>query len=267
LNTASLESVRGSASRGILFLVPNALDFGTVDDSRDLQDSLPLGVIRVAARLSHWVAENAKTTRAFLKRVNAIEPLQLPLQGIAITELPRPPKGHGPAEPPAADLNRLLSPALAGHDIGLLSEAGLPAVADPGAPLVLAAHGHGLRVVTLPGASALVLAVAASGLNGQRFAFEGYLPVEAGTRSARIKEMEATSRRLQQTQVVIETPYRNAALLAALVAQLQPATRLSVSVGLTLPQGETRTDTVAGWRAKPSMLPDGVPAMFSFLAR
>ena len=168
-------------------------------------------------------------------------PLAAPLQQIAIVELPRPPKGRAEVAPD--DFARLLAPALAGHDLGLLSEAGLAALADPGARLVAAAHAAGLRVVALPGASSIALAIAASGLNGQSFAFVGYLPIDAAARSARIRELEAASRRHGQTQVMIETPYRNPALLAALVAELQPATQLSVSVGLTLASESTRSDS------------------------
>jgi 16S rRNA (cytidine1402-2'-O)-methyltransferase len=160
----------------------------------------------------------------------------------------------------------LLAPAQTGHDIGLISEAGLPAVADPGAALVQAAHALGVTVVALPGPSSLLLALAASGLNGQSFAFVGYLPVEAQERGVRIRELEALSRRLNQTQLMIETPYRNAALLGALLAHLNPATRLSVSSGLTLAGGFTRTDTVAAWRAGPHQLAADVPAVFSLLA-
>ena len=225
---------------------------------------LPFGVIRVAARLEHWVAENAKTTRAFLKRVNSLVPLAQPLQAIQIVELPRPQKGAKVQAP--ADLETLLAPALQGHDIGLVSEAGLPAVADPGAALVLAAHALGVEVIALSGPSALLLALAASGLNGQSFAFVGYLPVEAGERQARIRELEAHSKRLAQTQLMIETPYRNEALLGALLAGLSPSTRLSVSCGLTLDGGWTRTDSVAAWKAKPAQMPKDIPAVFSLLA-
>jgi 16S rRNA (cytidine1402-2'-O)-methyltransferase len=182
-----------------------------------------------------------------------------------IVELPRPPKGR--ADPPPFDGARLLAPALAGSDVGLVCEAGLPAVADPGAQLVAAAHAAGLRVVALPGASSITLAVAASGLNGQSFAFVGYLPIETDARNARIRELESVSRRLAQTQVAIETPYRNPALLAALVAQLQPTTVLSVSVGLTLANESTRSTTVAHWRAEPGSAPADVPAVFAWLAR
>jgi 16S rRNA (cytidine1402-2'-O)-methyltransferase len=252
-------------ARGTLYLVPNGLDVGTADAGADLGERLPLGTLRRAARLGHWVCENAKTTRAFLKRVDAVCQLERPLQQIAIVELPRPPKGRADMATFAGD--RLLAPALAGDDLGLISEAGLPAVADPGALLVAAAHAAGIRVVALPGASSITLAVAASGLNGQSFAFVGYLPIEADARAARIRELETTSRRLAQTQVAIETPYRNSALLAALLAQLQAKTVLSVSVGLTLAAESTRSEPVERWRADPESLPADVPAVFSFLAR
>jgi len=248
---------------GSLLLVPNALDLGA--EAGPLDEVLPAGVLRRAASLGHWVAENAKTTRAFLKRVDALVPLSLPLQSISIVELPRPRKGAPPGTPPT-ELGPLLAPALEGHDLGLISEAGLPAVADPGAALVEAAHRAGVPVLPLAGPSSLVMALAASGLNGQSFAFAGYLPVEASERAARVRELESASRRLSQTQLVIETPYRNAALLAALCATLAPATRLSVSCGLTLAGGWTRTQPVAGWRTAPVEMPDRLPAVFSFLA-
>ena len=254
-----------TASAGVLYLMPNALDFGTADASAELSDRIPLGVLRVAARLEHWLCENAKTTRAFLKRVEAVCPLALPLQRISIVELPRPPKGR--AEPAAFDATGLLAPLLAGHDLGLLSEAGLPAVADPGSLVVAAAHAAQKRVIALPGASSITLAIAASGLNGQSFAFLGYLPIDADERNARIRELETISRRHKQTQVTIETPYRNAALLAAFVAQLQPTTMLSVSIGLTLASESTRSDPVSRWRVLPGAVPADVPAVFSFLAR
>ena len=258
----------GSAT-GSLYLVPNALDVGVPSTHRQppLDEVLSLGVIRIAARLQHWVCENAKTSRAFLKRVDAVVPLDQPLQALDMRELPRPAKGGAArAEPAQLPWASLLSPALHGHDIGLLSEAGLPAVADPGAALVQAAHGLGIRVVALPGPSSLLLALAASGLQGQHFAFVGYLPVDAAPRSARIRELEAQSRRLGQSQLMIETPYRNPALLNALLENLQPGTRLAVSCGLTLDAGFNRSDTVAAWRHRRSELPSDVPAVFSLLA-
>jgi len=255
-----------SDTRGVLYLVPNTLDLGAPGAPPDLQEVLPLGVIRVAARLGHWIVENAKTTRAFLKRVDTVVPLAQPLQALSIVEMPKPQKGGASAKASTFDAAELLEPALQGRDVGLISEAGLPAVADPGAVIVAAAHRHGVRVVPLPGASSLLLALAASGLNGQSFAFVGYLPTDHAARAARIKELEALSRRLNQTQLVIETPYRNGALLAALVEHLQPSTRLSVSCGLTLVNGFSRTDPVSGWRARATVLPGDMPAVFSFLA-
>ena len=256
-----------TSSAGALHLVPNALDAGAPHAAADLREVLPMGVLRVAARLDHWVAENAKATRAFLKRVDAVVPLALPMQSITIVEMPRPQKGGGgDARQEPAAMARLLEPALGGRDLGLISDAGLPAVADPGARLVEAAHGLGLRVIAWPGASSLLLALAASGLHGQSFAFVGYLPTEAAARASRIKGLENLSRQHGQTQLMIETPYRNEALLGALLDHLQPTTRVSVSAGLTLPDSHTRTDTVAGWRARRDALPADVPAVFALLA-
>ena len=248
---------------GTLLLVPNTLDLGA--EETDLREVLPEGVMRRAAALHHWAAEDARSTRAFLKRVGALFPLALPLQSIEITELPRPRKGS--REPVrASEWLTLLQPALDGHDLGLLSEAGLPAVADPGAALVQAAHTAGIGVLPLPGASSLLLALAASGLNGQSFAFVGYLPQDAAPRATRLKELDALSRRLGQTQLIIETPYRNAALLAAMLGGLHAETRVSISCGLTLAGGWSRTQTVAHWRTRPLQMPDRWPAVFGLLA-
>ena len=249
---------------GTLWLMPNTLDAGVSGAVRGIEESLSLGVIRTAARTAHWVVENARSTRAFLKRVDAVVALSQPLQSIAIVELPRPRKGAPTAASP--DYAGLLAPLRQGFDVALQSEAGLPGVADPGAALVQAAHAEGLRVIALPGPSSLLLALAASGLNGQSFAFVGYLPVDAAERGSRIREVESLSRRLRQTQLVIETPYRNPALLAALIEHLQPTTRLSVSCGLTLDSELNRCDTVAAWRRARPPLPADVPAVFAFLA-
>ena len=252
------------ALKGRLLLVPCPLDFGSGEAVPDIRQTLPHGALEAAAGLQHWVVENARTARAVLKRVGAVVPLAVPLQQLHIAELPRPPKGRSALPPP--DLRPLLQPALQGHDVGLMSEAGMPAVADPGAGLVAAAHELGIPVRPLPGPSALLLALAASGLDGQRFAFNGYLPVDAAERATRIRELEALSRRAVQAQLLIETPYRNEAMLSALLTTLQPATRLSVSCGLTLQTEWTRSDTVARWRAQPRALPADVPAVFVFQA-
>lgn len=251
---------------GTLLLVPNSLDsLAGPRAGHPLDHSLPLGVIRRAASIAHWAVENAKSARAFLKRVEPIVPLALPLQSISIVELPRPPKGAG-ASARAPDLAPLLAPLHAGHDVGLLSEAGLPGVADPGAALVAAAHHAGLRVWPLAGPSAITLALAASGLDGQSFAFVGYLPTDAAARATRLRDLEAVSRRHRQTQIAIETPYRNAALFEALLAHLEPSTRLAASVGLTLDDGWCRTAPVSRWREKRPALPDDLPAVFAWLA-
>ncbi len=257
---------------GKLYLVPNTLDFGIASGDRplpDIQQVLPLGTIEVAAGLSDWVAENSKTTRAFLKRVQAVRPLVRPLQEMNLVELPRPTKGQRAPSAPA-DLSALLQPALEGRDIGLNSEAGMPAVADPGSELVRQAHERGIEVVPLVGPSALLLALAASGMNGQSFAFVGYLPVEESARAQRIKELEAAARRMGQTQMMIETPYRNQALLQALLRHLQPGTRMSVSCALTLEDGWTVSAAVSRWREHSGpcsrSLPADRPAVFAIHA-
>lgn len=252
-----------AAPRGALLLVPNTLDFGT-GIHVPLDDVLPRTVITRAAGLAYWVAENAKSARALLKRIDAIVPLGRALQTIEIHELPRPPKGRASSSP--VDLAPLLHPALAGHDIGLVSEAGMPAVADPGAALVAAAHDAGIAVQPLVGPSALLLALAASGLNGQSFAFVGYLPVEAAARAVRIRELEAASRLRSQTQIAIETPYRNVALFDALLEQLHPSTLLAVSAALTLPDPFCATRRVSAWRQQRRPPLDRCPAVFLLLA-
>jgi 16S rRNA (cytidine1402-2'-O)-methyltransferase len=271
-------------ARGRLLLVPNVLDQSLLGptmpgdgEGADVLDSLPLGVLRAAAGLRWWVAETPKVARAFLKRVDAVVPLAQALQDLVITELPRahkgPPKaGPGRAHEGAAhDIwTTLLAPALKGDDIGLLSDAGLPAVADPGADLVRSAHRLGVVVVPLAGPSSLLLALSASGLNGQSFAFQGYLPVQADERGRRLQELEAHSRRWKQTQLCIETPYRNPALLDALLGGLQPQTQLSVSSGLTSRAGWSHTASVQQWRKQQAALAAGLstqmPAVFAFLA-
>ena len=251
-------------AKGRLYLMPNTLDFGIDGELLSLDETLAPGVIRIASRIEQWVVENAKSARLFLKRVDAVAPLTRRMQDINIVELPRPVKGRPSARP--ADVTALLAPIAQGADIGLLSEAGLPAVADPGAAVVEAAHARAIEVIALPGASSLLLALAASGLNGQGFSFVGYLPTGSAERAARIRELETQSRRDRQTKLMIETPYRNQALLDALVEHLGEATRLSVSCGLTLAGGSSRTDSVADWRTAKRRLPGNVPAVFLLLA-
>ena len=245
---------------GRLFLVPTPLDFGC-DAQAPLGEVLPAGTIAVAARLTHWVAENAKSARAFLKRVGEVQALALPLQSLAIAELPRQLHKQGDHQG-SFDARPLLDPAVHGHDIGLVSEAGMPAVADPGGSVVRAAHALGLDVVPLVGPVSLLLALAGSGLNGQQFAFAGYLPQQPGPRADRVRELEALARRTGQAQSFIETPYRNAALWGTLLEVLQPGTKLAFASGLTLPQAQVRMRTVGEWRMRPAEGPGAAPAVF-----
>jgi len=248
---------------GRLFLVPTPLDFGC-EQQVAIGEVLPGGTLAAAARITHWICENAKSARAYLKRIDAVAPLAAPLQAQNIQELPR--EVHKKGDHAGQfDARPLLAAALEGHDIGLMSEAGMPAVADPGSSVARAAHDLGLAVVPLTGPVSLLLALAASGLNGQNFAFVGYLPQDAGERQARIRELEALALKSGQTQLFIETPYRNAALLQALVQTLQHNTRLAVARGLTLANAQVRSETVKSWRAaKPQPTTDErLPAVFA----
>jgi 16S rRNA (cytidine1402-2'-O)-methyltransferase len=226
---------------GTLFLIPNTL--GSTDAvSGALAHIIPEQVQAITARLDYFVAENAKTARAFLKLIAIDHPLARPLQEIEIAELN--------VNTPAAALESLLGPLLAGRDAGLVSEAGVPAVADPGADLVRLAHQHAIAVRPLVGPSSLLLAVMASGLNGQSFAFNGYLPTDAALRTKRIKELESRSRSEKQTQLLIETPYRNAAMLEALVGACQPGTLICVATDLSLPTESIRTQNGGKWKSQ-----------------
>lgn len=214
---------------GTLYLIPVPL--GAVPP----EACLPPATLAVARRLTHFVVERARTARAHLKAMGHPQPLQT----LHIEELDE----H---TPPAA-IPALLVPLAAGHDLGLLSEAGCPAVADPGAALVRAAHEAGIPVVPLIGPSAILLALMASGLGGQRFAFHGYLPAREPARSQAIRGLEKAARRDRATQLFIETPYRSAALLDALAAALAPDTLVSVGADLSLPGQLTQTRRARAW--------------------
>lgn len=251
---------------GRLFLVPAPLDFGCSQEV-DLPQVMPVGTITAAANITHWICENAKTTRAYLKRIDACAPLRASIQTQTITELPR--QVHKKGDHLGGfDAKPLLAMALAGEDIGLVSEAGMPAVADPGSSVVRAAHELGIQVIALVGPVSLLLALASSGLNGQNFAFVGYLPQEPQDRTRRIKELEQLALKTGQTQLFIETPYRNAALWAALLQSMQACSRLSISSGLTLPSAITQCRTTQQWRQLNSgSMPEGLnnqtPAVFA----
>ncbi|MCX8522080.1 MAG: SAM-dependent methyltransferase [Rhodoferax sp.] len=246
---------------GTLYLVPAPLDFGCAQEC-NLAHSIPAGTLETAARISHWVCENAKSTRAYLKRIHALYPLCQPLQSLHLQELPREihKKGdHGTG----FDAHPLLQAALAGHHMALVSEAGMPAVADPGSSVVRAAHDLGLAVEPLVGPVSLLLALAASGLNGQNFAFVGYLPVTTPERAQRLKELEILALKTGQTQIFIETPYRNNAMLQTLLQTLQANTRLATASGITLPSARFHSALVKNWKPKPWSLDNGTPAVFA----
>ena len=217
-------------SCGTLYLIPVPLGAHPTDQV------LPLPVRERAASLTHFVAENAKSARAFLKAL----PVETPLQQLEIRELSE----HTRSE----TVIELITPLLDGHDVGLISEAGCPAVADPGALLVAAAHAKGLAVMPCIGPSSILLALMGSGLSGQNFAFLGYLPAKDDLRPKRIQAIELESRREKRTQIFIETPYRNRQLFDALLRHCSPATRLCLATDLTLTRQEIHTQSVEQWR-------------------
>jgi 16S rRNA (cytidine1402-2'-O)-methyltransferase len=246
---------------GKLYLVPAPLDFGC-DQQSALQDTMPAGTLAVASKLQYWVCENAKSTRAYLKRVNDVTLLGSALQDQQFQELPRAVQKKGDHNG-NFDAGYLLTPALEGKDMGLVSEAGMPAVADPGSSVVRAAHNLGIEVIPLTGPVSLLLALAASGLNGQNFAFAGYLPQDTVQRIQRVRELESLALKTGQTQLFIETPYRNTAMLQTLLQTLQHNTRLAVSSGLTLDRGLCRSDSIKNWKKMTSPLDNSTPAVFA----
>ena len=233
---------------GILYLIPVPLG------PTAPQESLPANVLATVHPLTHFVVEQAKTARAFLKAAGT----DTPLQELQLEELNEHTK--------TAELDRLLAPLRAGHDVGLLSEAGCPAVADPGANLVALAQQENIRVVPLIGPSSLLLALMASGLNGQRFAFQGYLPAKELERTKALRDLESESRKRQQTQLFIETPYRNQVLFSRIVQTCQPATRLTVATDLTLHSESVLTRTIAQWKKQTPPDIERRPTVFLLLA-
>ena len=213
---------------GTLFLIPAPLG----DESIAW---LPEAERAKVLHLTRFVVEAEKTARKHLKALG----VSAPIRELLMSTLNE--------HTPAADVAALLQPLLDGHDLGLISEAGCPAVADPGAQLVALAHERGLRVEPLIGPSSILLALMASGANGQCFAFHGYLPVDAADKAKIVKELELRSRQRNETQVFIETPYRNNALLQQLRDTLSPATRLAVACDLTLPSQTIVSRRVKDW--------------------
>ena len=232
---------------GTLFLIPTTLG------NSALAAIIPQAVLQRVRTLDCFVAENPKTARAYLKQVGTSKPLQ-ELHIATLNE-------HTPDEA-IADI---AAPLRAGQDLGVMSEAGCPGIADPGAKLVLYAHQHAIRVIPLVGPSSILLALMASGLDGQRFVFHGYLPVADVDREKALRELEQESRRLKQTQIFIETPYRNQKLLRSILGACASATLLCVAAEITLAGEDIRTMTVAAWKKHPPQL-DRRPALFLLLA-
>ncbi|MCD8517553.1 MAG: SAM-dependent methyltransferase [Burkholderiaceae bacterium] len=233
---------------GTLHLIPVGLSEAPIDSW------LPIAAQQQAAGLSNYIAENAKTARAFLKLLT----LERPIQEIDIQTLT--------AKTDDQTIRQWLAPLKNHQSIGLVSEAGCPAVADPGARVVALAHDMGATVKPWTGPSSIVLGLMASGLDGQRFTFHGYAPVKPDERAKQLKQWEQLSARLSQTQILIETPYRNAAMFDSLLQTLNPKTRLCVACDVTGPNEWLRTRTVASWKNSPQPDLVGKPTLFLFQA-
>lgn len=231
---------------GKLYLIPTPLG------ENEPAAVLPPTVLETACRLRCFVVEELRTARRFLSAYG----LRGQIEGLDLHVLN---EHTTPAEVEA------LLPLFEGQDVGLMSEAGLPAVADPGAALVALCHRRGIEVVPLVGPSSLMLALMASGLNGQSFAFRGYIPAKTDERRAALRELERLSRAHNESQILIETPYRNDALLADMLHTLSPATRICVAADLTLPTQYIRTDTVERWRKQVPVIGKR-PCVFILLA-
>lgn len=235
-------------TQGVLHLIPVGL--GEAPPS----SWLPEDVRVLAGRLDTYIAENAKTARAFLKLAGTVRPLQ----EITIHVLDRSAND--------ARIREWLTPLRTGGEVGLVSEAGCPAVADPGARVVALAHALGIRVVPHVGPSSLLLGLMASGLEGQRFTFHGYAPVKPDERTRTLKAWEAASRQHDQTQLFIETPYRNDAMFQSLLRTLKGNTRLCVARSLTTAHEWIHTCSIAQWKQRPAPELDKQPTLFLFLA-
>ncbi|MGZ8272665.1 MAG: SAM-dependent methyltransferase [Burkholderiaceae bacterium] len=236
---------------GTLYLMPCPIAAGSLDAV------LPVEVIAIARRLDYFLAEDAKSARAFLKGVGHPRPIR----ELSIVEI-----GH---DPRIAEIDGWLAPLASGTDAAVVSEAGCPAIADPGGSIVAAAHARGLRVRPLVGPSSILLALMGSGLEGQRFRFHGYLPVAAEARAAALKTLERESKTRAETQVFIETPYRSAVLFDAVLGACALTTRLAVAADLTGAGEYCATRTIHQWKnCPPAQLPplQRRPAVFCLLA-
>ena len=239
-----------------LHLIPVPLsELADADPSRSLTPDL----LNLTRELRFFVVENAKSARAFLKTVQ----MPVPIAELSIQELPGRGK-MGKSEATSSDWDMLLKPIDNGHSIGLLSEAGCPAVADPGSELVQRAHQRNITVMPHIGPSSLLLALMGSGLGGQRFAFHGYLPQDEAGRKQALTRLEDESRRQGQTQIVIETPYRNRAFFESLINGLNPETQICVAADLTMPSQFILTKSAHAWKKSETPPLDKRPAVFLF---
>ncbi len=233
---------------GTLYLIPITLGEDNV------HQVLPEHVIKVAQNITNFVVESEKTARHFLSQIKTVKPVrELDLRLL---------NEHTDHK----DLPALLAPLLAGHNVGLMSDAGCPAVADPGAKLVQLAHKKGIKVVPLVGPSSILLSLMASGLNGQQFAFLGYLPVEKLQRNQKLKEIEKRSLSHNETQLFIETPYRNQAMLEAILQTCQANTQLCVACDVSLSSESIVTKSIAAWRTSAPINLHKRPCLFLLLA-
>lgn len=232
---------------GTLYLIPVTLGNDNIDYA------LPPAVVDIARQLDTFVVENEKTARRFLGAIKTVKPVR-ELTLLTLNE-------HTTEQ----ELPALMAPLLQGHDVGLMSEAGCPGVADPGARLAALAHKANIRVAPMTGPSSILLALMASGFNGQRFTFLGYLPSEKAARVQRLKEIEKISQKNHETQIFIETPYRNQHLLEDIVANCLATTQLCIACNISLAGERIVSRTVAEWRK--SELPDlhKQPAVFVLL--
>lgn len=235
------------SNTGKLFLIPTAIAAHT----NELV--VPAHVKSVLPGIRHFLAEDVRTARRYLSSLKIYDSIE----GLSFSLLNKDTK--------EAELPTLFTPVLSGNHLGVLSEAGCPGVADPGALAVKYAHGAGIRVVPLVGPSAILLALMASGLNGQHFAFHGYLPIQAREVSKVIKDLEKESRLKNQTQIFIETPYRNQSLFENLTRNLSAQTQLCVAVDITGENEYILTQSVGQWRRQP-IASGKDPAVFLFLA-
>jgi 16S rRNA (cytidine1402-2'-O)-methyltransferase len=235
-------------SKGTLYLIPCTLG------DTPAQQVIPQHVIDITRKLRHFVVEHPKTARQFISTLKPDHPIQS-LELASLNE-----------HTTAGELTGLLAPLLAGHDVGILSEAGCPGIADPGADLVSLAHRHGIRVIPLVGPSSILLALMASGLNGQCFAFHGYLPIDNLERKKAITALEAESQKRNQTQLFIETPYRNEKLFSALLAHCRPQTLLCIASDITLTSEQIQTRPIKQWKSLPMPELNKRPTLFILLA-